>query len=68
MSLEDGVSLDERSAQMAKVLVKDKRTCRAALSAARDIDVCHRGHMRARRRCATMGLGFDRVRLLLWRL
>ncbi|CAK0825434.1 unnamed protein product, partial [Prorocentrum cordatum] len=55
MFLEEGVSLDERSAQMVKVLMRDQKDYKSALWAIREMDISHREHLKARRTYATMG-------------
>ncbi|CAK0797072.1 unnamed protein product [Prorocentrum cordatum] len=54
MFLEEGVSLDERSAQVVKVLMKDQKDYKSALSAIREMDISHREHLKARRTYATV--------------
>eukprot|EP00959_Pyramimonas_sp_CCMP1952_P324083 6782608-Pyramimonas_sp.AAC.1 len=42
MCLEEGVGLDEESAQLAKISMKGERTYQAALAALREMDISHR--------------------------
>eukprot|EP00959_Pyramimonas_sp_CCMP1952_P279650 5846874-Pyramimonas_sp.AAC.1 len=50
MFLEEGVGLDETSAQLAKISMRGERTYKAALAAIREMDISHREHLSAKKR------------------